>query len=669
MALHQSTVLEALAEADRRGILPPEKKAAFDEARRRGILDKVIDENNLNLAQGFTPKKPETVGELTGGIVTRPLIGGLMAVGGTALGSPAGPLGAAAGGALGVMAGEPATNTLEAALRSGGLLGGQNPTLTEVAGSMAQEGLIDVTLAGAGSVIRPILGMRATIAKLFGVTTRQSQELQGLARATGLELGAIDVGGEAPKTLARVLSVFPYTGTPIKRGGREKEKQVVRLFGEFLDSMAPNAILRNELGVDLSKAAGQRFGAFSRISVRLVKKLDDTIVAAGDPAIVPTDSVRQTATEFLEKFLKGEVNLQSGKKFKGAVADKVMQTIEQFVELPERITTSQYRARVKDLRLLMDEVQKSGGGDFAEAFRLKVAFEVDFNNLDLSVVGREAATAIQSAQTTFNTFYSKTAAQFETATAKRFGRFDRNVFGPGPLKASSLNADEIGDVALNLRSADAVGDLENVVGTGALKRAIREKFESAADLALGKADTATGEIQVLSIAKFRKEFGIVRRASTQEGVAEALKRSGIDPRSFDDFLAVAEKIENVSGPKTFIARRLTLGGARAGAALGGFGVAAATSGRKATKSQNIVLKALTLTFVARRLSEIIASPEALKNMTTALDFARSSAARRQGFLRATRAVGLELKRRRDEKETNKSETRFPSTRRPVQETP
>jgi len=642
---------ELMAEAERRNILPPDtpnNKALLDEARRRGLLEDVI--SRLDMAQDAPLKKPKTVGELTGGIVSRPLITGLSAVGGTAAGAPVGPLGAAAGGGLGTLAGQFGTDLLENALREMDLLGGRNPTLGESVQRAGEEGLIDVTLAGAGAIFRPLLGTRALIGKLFGVNTTASQELQTLAKTTGVNLGAVDVGGTAPKALARVLSVFPYTGTPIVRAGGEKKKQVVRLFAEFLDSMAPTATLRNELGVDLSKAAGKRFGAFSRISARLVKNLDDAIVQAGDPAIVPTTTVKEAATEFLDRVSRGNVELLTGKDFKSAVDDKVLATIEQFAQLPNKITTSQFRARVKDLRLLMDEIQKSGGGDFAEATRFKAAFEVDFNNLDLSVVGRESAEAIQVAQKTFNEFYSKTAATFETATAKGFVRFNRNLFGPGPFKAGGLNPDEISRVALNLQSKQAIGDLEKVVGKGALKRAIREKFEVSARRAVEEIQVGNETVKALNIKTFRAEMGITGKVSTQEGLSEALKRSGIDPQDFDNFMSAAEKIETTFGPKAFIARRVTLGGARAGAALAGFGAAVAAG--SGPIGQATVLTIVTMTLAARRLAQIIASPVALKNMTIALDLAVSTSARRQAFLRAARAVGLELKRRRDEEESN-----------------
>ncbi|MGI9491271.1 MAG: hypothetical protein ACR2QF_02475 [Geminicoccaceae bacterium] len=420
-----------------------------------------------------------------------------------------------------------------------------------------------------------------------------------------------------------------------------KERAVMTRANAILDDLAPTALLRNELGIELTDSAARRFKAFKRLSARLAGRFDKLAANASTKEIIPAESIRDQAEKFVVAAEEGKIELLSGEALPEIARNQVLEFAQSLRELPENLTIGQYRSLMKNLRGLMDEVQDQGG-QFVDARNLKEALEVGLQNIRTDLLPTNEARELRSALDTFNTTFHNGSQIFETATARRFQRADRNIFRAGPKRGGTLNPDEIADIALNSRSAGAIDDLELLVGKGTLKRAARGHISNALRLATESRELAGESVQAVNIARLVKELGLEGTKKEQtEGVNALLRRAGVDPTDFNALLNVAENIEEVGDPRTFVMRRVILGGAGAltgaagaGAALGaGVGAGAASGAGLGTIA--------AATFLARRFSDIVTNPVSLKNMVTALDQAASTSARRQALVRAVLAVGRE----------------------------
>ena len=617
-------------------------------------------------AEAEEPGLPSNVAELTRGVISRPTLAGIGGIGGGAVGAGLGlatgpgapavsPTLGVLGGGLGTAAGSLTYDVLNNTAALLGLVE-ESATIEEGLRTAAVETAFDVGFAGAASVFRPRLIGRAILGKLFGVTGPEVRRMTRAAELQGLGLGASDVGGAIPKGIVETIGVFPLTGTPAKRNLLAKEAAVSRRLGETLDLLAPNAILRNQAGINVSKAASKRFGKFRKVSQALYGRLEQAIGKAVDAdgnalAIVPTQNVKGAAQDFGDALSRGEITLLSGDQLSSPLRDRVAEFALALQDLPANLTLDQHKRLVRDFRNLMDEVQGQlgKGQSFREASIMKEALEADFRALDLSQVGQDVADEIITAQRAADRFYSKTLARFETVTGKKFGRVDKNVFGPGFFKAGTLNQDELVDVVFSLRSPQALAELEAIVGPKTLRDTGRYFLGRAVDNATAQVNVGGQIVDQLDPQRLIRELGLEGRKPTQEGLDFLLRKAGVNVSDFKTVLETAARLEPVRDPSTFIRRRVTLGGARAltgaaglGAAIGvGAGTGTATAGATTI---------LALTLLSRKLTDIATNPVALKGMQTALDEAASTAARRQGLARALIAVGRSTQQTRERPE-------------------
>ena len=615
------------------------------------------------------PTMPRSLEELTGGVVTQPLAAGLGGVTGTAVGAGSGlltgpfapatsPAGATVGGTLGAVGGTVLFRNAEDLLRQMGFI--DKPPLT--IGGLAQEGLeeaaLDATVAGLGTVVRPILGARAVLGKLFGVGTERADDLIRAAKDAGLSVlsggkaipavGAADVGGQVPKTIVKALGVFPFTGTPAFKNLATKQKLAGAKLATLVDDLAPSASLRNELGVDLAQSAKLRTKAFNRLIGRLSTNLEAKILGASNQEIIPTDATKQLTADLLKAIEDGEIVLTSGKTLEGPVPNQVTDFLLQLQDLPDTITLPQYRSFMDKLRDLMDAVQDAGG-QFSEAGKIKQALEVDFNNLRTDLLPEGEARAIQTALDGFNSTYAKGMTGFDTATARKFNRIDKNVFKAGPRRPMSLPDDQIGDIALNTNSKQAIDELEAVVGKGALKRAGRFHVENALRLSTEPRQLAGEAAEVIDPFRLERELGLGTRREQTEGLAALLKRAGVDLDEFRSLLEVMKSLESPGDPSTFVKRRVILGGAQGLAGIAGAGAAIGAGAGAAAGTGLGGVTIVATSFLARRFTDIVTNPIALNGMRTALDTTLETTARRQGLVRALTAVARDTKERREDK--------------------
>jgi hypothetical protein len=547
-------------------------------------------------------------------------------------------VGAALGGSLGALGGSFAFRNTEDLLGRLGVINRPPVTVGEMLEEGKTEALIDLGISGAAAVARPILASRALIGKLFGVTTEQARQLISKAKVSGVRVGASDVGGTAPRTIVQALGVFPFTGTPARRNLAAKEAQVSARVNSLLDTLAPNATLRNELGLELTAAAQRRSGAFKRLTGRLANRFEQLAENASVKELIPTENAKELAGDLVTQLSEGSIKLTTGKQMAPAVEDRVAAFVVQLKDLPELITIKQYRGLVGQLRNLMDVVGKQGG-DFATATRVKGALELDLNAIRADLLPDGEARTLVSALNTFNRTYSKGMAGFESATARRFGRVDKNIFGPGPFKAGSLSSDEIADVALNVRSRQAIDELEFVVGKGKLKEASRFHLESAFQRASEVRKIGSESVEALDVAAFRRELGLgTGKKDQSEGVSALLERAGVDVQDLRNLLDVAENLERAGDPALFVKRRVIFAGAQGLTGVLGAGASFA-AGAGVVASGGVGLLTIAVgTVLARKATSIATSPVALKNMLTALDEAADTAARRMALARVLTAL-------------------------------
>lgn len=571
-------------------------------------------------------------------------IGTAALIGGTA-GSAAGPAGTLVGGALGTGAGVLGFRNLEDLADQIGLIARpKTPTLGERASEATKEVAIDLAFAGASEFFRPVLGARALISKLFKLDTDEAARLIAKGQDLDIPIGAADVGGDLPRTIVQTTSVFPITGTPARTALAAKEAAVVEKVGRVIDDLSPSATLHSA-GVDLTESAVKRFGKFKKVAARLYSNFNTLAKDAGE--IIPTEAVKEQAQSLSqamdEERIFKDLGENTGKKGEEVARDLLIDTREylaSFGDLPENITVQQYRGLVRKVQGLMDQA-RIAGLDFSEAAQMKGALEIDLNNIrtDLSPNGDQIKNALDTA----NNFYATTARRFETATGKRFGRFNRNIFGPGPFKAGSLNADEIASMAVNLKSPQAIADLEAVVGKNALREAGGAHFRNALEQSISPVRIGGADVNVLDPDKFLSTLGISGKSSASAGIDELLKRTGFDPQDLKDVLELASKFEQTSEPGKFLKRRVILGGAGAATALAGFGGALAGAGGATGAGLGTVAVG---TFLARHMSKIVADPEKLKLLKTALDTAKDQAAIRAAWARLGNALRIELEEER-----------------------
>ena len=629
---------------------------------------------------------PQDLAELTRGIISRPSLAGVGGLVGTAVGGagggaaglatgPAAPAatplgaigGAAAGGALGTAAGSALFDNLNNIAAQTGLIDPQAAVgATEVAKRAAEEAVFDLGAGAVFQIFRPILAARSVIGKIFGVTSQQAQQAARAAELAGLTVqakepgiirralgavgagpvpavGAADVGNIAPKTLSKVLSVFPLTGTPARRNLIAKQGAVIQRLSENLDVFAPNAVLRNQAGIDITQAASERFGKVRKVAGRLYDEaftaMSKAVDADGNPAaIVPTDSIRAASADLVNALSQGKITLINDEALPTAVRESIAESTIEFLtkleQLPERLTGPQYKALMKTFRGTLDEIESQLGRraqTFQELSVFKEAAESDFRNLDLRAVAPDVAEQIIETQRAADSFYSNALARFETATAKKFGQVNRNIFGPGAFKAGSKNADEMLDVVFNLRSRQAIDDLEAVIGPNNMKRAARTVLERAQSRATDLVTIGDETVERLNPQKLLAELGVGTRRGTDEGLEALMNKAGVDFDRFKDVLNTAARIQDVADPSTFVTRRVTLGGA--GALTGALGAGAAVGAGVGGTAGVLpgVLTTAGLTFLARRVADIATSPTALKQMQTVLDESLSTAVRQKAF--------------------------------------
>lgn len=653
--------LDDMLLAERRGILPPDMQRDLTLARQRGLVPHLPQagpparQAEAQSLQALEQQRPEVesmlrrrggLEDVTGGFVNRPAFemtgatlgalggAGLGAIGGAAtgpgapVGIPAGTaLAGAAGGALGAAAGGLVFETADEFIRfmRGTQRGEEDPLgpTKRAIRSGAEEGIVTAAAGPLGVALkklgRPLRG------KAAGILNRQAARIIDIAQARGIDIGTQQLSPRAAiKAFPNVLGVFPFVAGPIKKGQAKVVGQLNDAAADMLNTLAPTST-SHDVGKSLTGAAVKRFRKFNNVAAafydRFFKLADELPAEVAD--IVPTESIVTETAKQAETAARTAVPLTSGGNLAAFSDDMVGDFLQQLSLLPDRITVNAARGLEREL----NRVLKRGaveGLDTSRLMGMKDALETAKNNLDITRVPPEQAQEILAAWTKANGFFSGTRKIFETATAGRFGRVDRNIFEHGVFKAGSINTDEVFDTVFRARSPEALTDLRRLVGPREFQQASRQFLGTQFDKSVAVAREGTLLPDQFSAQKFERLLGL----GTDEGrnaLKEMLKGSRLSLQSFDNFLDVAKVATNIKirDPSTFVMRRFLLGAGLGGSAMVGAGT--------------VSLPAATfLSWLSRRGARKLMSPTNMMALTRVLSDTTPQFQKRAAFLRLLR---------------------------------
>ncbi len=634
--------MELLLEAERRGILPPEKKDLLREARRRGLLgsqgpsQRQAERESMRSLREQPPdvSQQAILPGMTGGMITPESLTAALATGGGAVGGLTGTIaapgpgtagGMLAGSGLGAAAGRPAFHLAENIARRIKGMAPYRPGLARIAKEAATEGVTDVAFSAGTMAAGPLLRRigKPLVGRMLGTMTPEARRTADMAHAQGIEVGAAHVSPrKVVKGASKVLGIFPFVGTPLRRGQARVVGQIDERAADLLNTLAPVST-KYDLGKALTKKAAGRYKATDRIASALYKRFYNLADKLSVREVVPTEQLQAAFAKITGKQAKEAITLTSGEPFKPFTPDALGDFIKQIEELPSRITVEQARGLERQFNRAIFGATKEGY-DVSRLRAMKEAMEAAKNNIDVSKLDPAEADAVVNAWNKANAFFARSRRTFETPTARRFGRVDKNIFGKGVFKTGTVNADDVFKDVFQARSPEALDDLRKLVGNREFRRASRAYLTDALNKAAVPAKEGSLVETLFSAADFEKRLGL----NTQEGwdtMTTMLRGSGSTVGDWRGFLNAAKTATNITirDPSTFLTRRLILGGSLIG------GVVLAGS------KLSLPVAGL-VTWMARKGAKGLMSKEQLRLMTRVIKDTTTDHQRRAALVRLIR---------------------------------
>ena len=603
------------------GMAPLEMSAPEDS--KPGMAQRLLGEKPLQGLRDQMLSRP-----------TATMIGGTL---GSILGVPGGPLGVVAGGGLGAAAGSAA---YDAGKSIHGMVTGTPENIVGAKDqfkTMVNEAALDVVFGSLGAIAQPIRWGRSLLAKASGVTTEVSKTLQQMGNRVGVSLGAVDVGGVLPKAYAKTLGVFPWVGTPLRKGQVSKILATDRAINDVLNAFGPSHATSQAIGLDMVAAARGVHREFKSVSASLYNQFEEAVQTAARQDIIPTEATKKHLAELSDKVRRGAITLTSGEPLPPAAQQETLEYLAKLQELPELITPHQYR------RLTAQEIPDligkhlRDGADIRELTKLKAALESDFSNIRIDLLPEGQGEAVSSALSTANTFYAKGIVQFQTKAGKVLERVDKNIFKAGKEAQGSLNADEVYNAAINLKSPNQIKDLTKLVGKDNMRAAASHNFSNAVEQATSSIELMGKEFKVVDPFKLEKGLGLSGVGRQKKaGIEELYKTAGVDLNDVESLLHVMKNIEGIGNPAEFVRRRAILSGVAGLSAAAGISAGAVAGGVPGG-----IVTAGGMTLLGRHFSKVFADPQKLKLMITALDESRDAVVRRAALGRLVKFFGDE----------------------------
>jgi hypothetical protein len=495
-----------------------------------------------------------------------------------------------------------------------------------IAGRAADEAAFDAAFtAGAGILGFPVKHfISPLVGKVFGVRNQAAITAGEVARRHGVDLGAVDVGNQAPRIMAKVLGVFPVTGGPLRTARDAKEAQLQAAVRYTLNRVAPTASISQEMGVDLMKAAQQADKQFTDAAAVLYDKFRQG--AAGAGAVIPTSEAKTVIQKWVADFEAGQIPIGDG-VLKGGVNEAFEQFLKDTLAMPEKVTWAQYERLQNQFESFIDKLNPDGF-TVKRVAQIKQGMERDLNAI--------ADPTLKKMKEEADTFFANGILVFQTPTAQKFGRADKNIFKAGPDKPGTINPDELMKPVFNADSPIALKQLRALVGDDAFRRASRTHMQNSFEQAWKKEVRHGDEVSVFDPEAMARSIGLgAGQKDKRAALEEMLRGSGVKVQDVEDLLTRI-RITKQADPSAFVSRRVTLGGVAALTALGGAG-AAAVGGPVAAAGSPLVTALMT--WGAYNFSKLLASPQALKAFTRSFQPEVNDVTRRAVYFRFLREFG------------------------------
>lgn len=551
------------------------------------------------------------------------------AMGGAALGVPAGPMGVLAGGVLGAGAGYLTKYNIDRGMKALGVMPEyvELPTAKQATeraiDEMTMESAFSGGIAGIGQLAR--VGRKAWERTL---ATNEGRMLMGRAREFGINLGIVDVSESgAIRGWPKVVGRIPFFGGPFRRAKERQAQEVLAAREKILWKLGPSVGLA-EMGVQLNEAADAVYGAFRNEANRRYEGAFRLAEERG--VIVPTDEIVDAITKQEAMLLARRPPLAEGVA-EPAKRNPAMEFMEKYKGLGPTLDMNQLDGLLEDIDVYATAA-KQEGWQVRPMAEVKKAVEVAMSKMEGD---NEAVRAFREA----DDYFAKTMLTFESPAGQKFGGVQRHRFRVGLKKPGRFNPDEMFDKVWTKQSPEGLKQLRDLVGTETFAKAARAHIERTWDKAVERA----GAGKVFNAELFARSLGLDNPKSPQyAALDESLRNSGLKTSDLKDFTDIVRATfkEGVPDPSTFVARRAVLGGARSAmraflpfAAVGGSG--GALLGGPAGSFSGLAM-ATAASYMAYRGSKFLARPREMKLMIDMLDEAKPLAYRSQAAVRLIR---------------------------------
>lgn len=493
--------------------------------------------------------------------------------------------GALAGGAAGAVAGVFAPETgLEIAEKLGlvpeGTRAKKGLSFEELKAVAEAEALLDIYIGGAFQAGAQLARQGVRAAAGIG---RAETEMASKSSQAGITLPAFMAGGGGPaRFFSTVFGRFPIVSTPLRREGQKAIEATERTIRDLPTRIAP-LFSETDIGRHIYDNA-------TTLSKKISAEFDHKYTDLFDEAdrlgvrVTPRNTLAK-ADEILEKIARETPPSLTGEPTPPKVTAAVKSFIEKEIlslRVRDPAVTATARMSLRQLDGLMSKADQElaalepGQKRFAVALisQLKTAMQADAVT---NVSGPGAADIGKRLRALDDEFSNTMSTLFETATAKRFGTVRRQgLRGIAIDETTRTPIDQLARTVVDLRSPQAIDELSRLVTPDTMKeiasRAVKDIFDSA------QVRTADGNL-LFRPAEAAKRLGLAMDVGPKgkgiqfieeekgklEAVEKLLRHSGLSVGDLKVVLNAAERIASTPLPdvSTFIARRATLGGAKA----------------------------------------------------------------------------------------------------------
>ena len=481
-------------------------------------------------------------------------------------------------------------------------------------------GMVGATIPG----IKPAITRLLTKKEKGELVGKDVKELYEAGKRIGVDILPIDVAGRTGKMYGRVVGVFPLVGSPIKKAGGLRGRQLNIIKEQVLNDLAPNTHL-SDLGVDMFNAAKNSSKEFKNVASDLYNVFYKEAGKINKP-FIPTQNIKLEAQKIVDDFLKKRpltVVTKKGlkgksKKIKQPISANVNQKYQSYINklanLDDFITPNQVKQIKQDLGNFSDVVTGKDGAGVFKLTKMSKATDGalrDFDNYNLAGFANDPKVTKESLGKLINdlkaadAFYANGIQIYNRSTAGRFRKVDKNIFMSGFDKPGSIEADELFKYVVKTGSPQSLKDLRTLIGGDNFAKVSRKILDNAFTKSAVRDDKFRGLLFNPNI--LEEELGLVGKNSS-EVLNNITKGTNLNPQKLKDLIEVSKYHSNLEIPDvgSFVARRVTLGGAKS--ILGGVAMGAGVFSSPVASIPAI--------YLTNRASAFLANP---KNLDLAIE--------------------------------------------------